>query len=205
VYGCLDVPLSALGERHAARGAALLASRPLDLVVSSGLERAEWGAALLREPRGLARRDEPDLRELERGEWAGLSFAELAERHPGEWEAWWRDPVHRRPPGGESLADLARRTLPRLEALAGEVPGGEIAVVAHAWVIRCAVCRSLSLPLELAPNLDLPPGGLVALDWPLQGASEAEPRSAAHPVLVGFNLDRAPDRTPSGASPRIEI
>lgn len=188
IYGCLDVPLSPLGERHALRCAALLAERPLRAVVSSGLARTEHGAALLRAPRDLPRRDEPELRELDRGEWAGLSFEQLEARHPGAWDSWRADPVQGRPPGGESLADLCSRALPPLEALVGEHGGGEVAVVAHSWVIRCTLCEALDLPLAAAARLDLPAGGLVALDWPVQSAG------IRRPVVVGFNLDRAPDR-----------
>lgn len=189
VYGDLDVPLAAEGEDQARRVARVLGPVPLAGVVSSGLERAEFGAALLRAGRGLARRDEPELREIRRGEWAGLGLDEIERRWPGGWARWWRDPASVRPPGGESLADLSARVVPALERLVAAHGAAELAVVGHSWVIRVAVCHALGLAPGAATRLDLPPGSMVALDWPEDAAGELE-----RPVLAGFAHDVPPDR-----------
>ena len=201
IYGALDVPLSELGEGQMRAAAERLAAERVDAVVSSGLARTEFGAALLRAPRGLARRDEPDLRELDRGEWAGLWKHELDARDPGAWERWWTDPAGTRPPNGESLTDLGERVLGCLNRLAREHAGGRVAVVAHSWVIRAVAGASLGLPIGATVRLDLPPGSLTAVDWPVGGlggggnggAAEGGGAGAPHPTLVGFNADRAPD------------
>ena len=77
IYGDLDVPLSALGREEARLAAERLSDLPLDAVLSSGLERAEYGASLMRAARDSERRDEPALREIHRGAWKGLDRAEL--------------------------------------------------------------------------------------------------------------------------------
>ncbi len=189
VYGDLDAPLSRRGEAEAQELAERLSDRPLAAVLSSGLARAEYGAAALRAGRLLERRDDRALLEIDRGEWRGLPLAEIEERWPGAWARWWADPDHDRPPGGETLADLMRRVVPCVEKLAREFPGAEVAVVAHSWVIRVAVCRALGLPSRAATRLDLPPSGLCILDWPC-----GEPGELCAPVLAGFAADSAPDR-----------
>jgi len=182
LYGGHDVPLSAMGEAQARAAAHLLAAESLAAVVSSGLSRAELGARLIREGRGLERRDEAALRELDRGDWLGLSYGEVPD---GLWDAWLAAPGSRRPPGGESLSDLSARVLPCLDALAAEHSGAGVAIVAHSWVIRVAICEALALSLDAAPRLAMPFGGLTILDW------TPSPRRV---VLAGLGTDRAPVR-----------
>lgn len=186
IYGDLDVPLSEAGRAQARAVGRAFRSHGLDAVVSSGLERAEYGAACLREGRALPRIDRPALRELHRGAWAGVAFAELEQREPGAWSAWHADPIHRRPPDGENLAELEARVVPALQALVEEYAGGAVAVVAHSWVCRLAACRALSLSLDHCAKLDCPPASVLALDW--SGASDA------HPVLAGFGVTEPPER-----------
>src|SRR5262245_38329927 len=103
IYGSLDVPLSERGRRETQAAVASLRGARLAAVASSGLGRTEYAASALRAGRGLPRRDDSALRELDRGEWAGLSLAELEARSPGSWRAWMQAPARTRPPGGESL------------------------------------------------------------------------------------------------------
>ena len=203
LYGCLDVPLSEPGRREAQRAAEIVAQIDLAAVFSSGLERAEFGAACIRAGRGLERRDEPALRELDRGEWAGLTFAELDRRDPGAYQRWSAAPHEVRPPGGENLTDLTRRVVPALARIAAEHRGAEIAIVTHSWVIRVAVCAALAVPPARCMRLDVSTGGMAVLDWPAGAEPEHEharvdgaedERGSLRPTLVGFGLDHAPDR-----------
>jgi broad specificity phosphatase PhoE len=180
IYGSLDVPLSAAGREEARRAARRLAGIPLGAVISSGLERTEHGAAYLRAARRLPRLDDRDLRELDRGAWAGLSLAELELRSPGSWSDWFRSPATRRPPGGESLEDLLARVRPRVLHWVALHPGAAVALVTHGWVIRVLVCHALGLALDLAPRLDIRTADVVVLDWP--GAAE-------RPELRSFAAD----------------
>lgn len=163
IYGSLDVPLSPGGRRQSERLAEALASLGIDEVVSSGLQRTEDTAAHLRARLGTVRRDDPELRELDRGSWAGLSQDELERREPGAWASWFGAPAASRPPGGESLEDLLRRVEPRLEHWVRECPGGSLAIVTHGWVVRVLVCRALGAGLDLAPRLDVRTGDASVL------------------------------------------
>jgi broad specificity phosphatase PhoE len=182
IYGALDVPLSDDGRREAERAARTLAGVHLAAVVSSGLARTEYLAAALRHGRRLERRDDSALRELERGAWAGLSLAELEARSPGALAAWFEAASHARPPGGESLGDLAARVGPRVAHWVHDHAGSALALVTHGWVIRVLVCRALRAPLELAPRLDVRTGDVSVLTW-------SDP--AGEPELEAFALDQA--------------
>ncbi len=189
IYGDLDAPLSAAGKFEARRVAEMLADVPLVAVVSSGLPRAEFGAASIRCGRNLSRRDEPALREIRRGEWGGLALTEIERRWPGSWARWWADPERERPPGGESLEDLSHRVMPCMTALSHEYTGGEVAIVAHSWVIRIIACAALGLSPGGAKHFDLAPGAVAILDVRGVCAGELTPQ-----VLAGFACDRPPNR-----------
>jgi broad specificity phosphatase PhoE len=183
IYGALDVPLSPRGMREGERVARTLEHVDLAAVVSSGLVRTEQAAARLRALRALERIDDPDLRELERGAWAGLALSELEALQPGAWSAWTRSPASSRPPAGESLTDLLARVRPRIEHWASAFPNRSIALVTHGWVVRVLVCHVLGASLDLAPRIDVRTGDIALLRWPT-----TPPRAA--PELEAFALDQ---------------
>lgn len=187
IYGSLDVPLSEQGRNEGLRVALALNGARIASVVSSGLERTEHMAKCLRQHRNLPRIDDPELREIERGEWAGWTRQELEARRPGAWAAWFANPAEARPPGGESLNDLLRRVLPRLEHWAHAALGHSIALVTHGWVLRVLICNALGAPLNSAPRLDIRTGDIVVLRWPARpnggAALEAFALGKKHPQL----------------------
>lgn len=167
IYGRLDVPLSERGLLQSRLVADALAEERLDAVVSSGLQRAEAAAALIRAGRpDLERQDEPRLTELDRGLWAGRRIEDLALDEPAAMERWRASRGAMQAPGGEAPQDLAARTLPVFDGLADRYPGGTVAVVAHLWVVRSALTACLGLPMAAAARIGLPPGGLCELAWP---------------------------------------
>jgi alpha-ribazole phosphatase len=83
----------------------------------------------------------------------GMAYADLPDLGPLTREAL----AERRPPGGESFADMAARVTPALVALAAEAArGGPVAVVAHAGTVRAGLALALgvvpaALAFEVAP------------------------------------------------------
>ncbi|HRV83140.1 MAG: histidine phosphatase family protein [Planctomycetes bacterium] len=166
LYGGMDVPLSGEGEAQAWAVARELREEVFDGVISSGLARAEFTAAILRSSRpDLVRIDRPKLAERSRGDWAGLSVDEIDARHPGGSNLWRSSHGMFTPPGGESVEQVFERVLGELDRLAGEYEHGAIAVVAHLWVVRCAVAAAIGLAPERVAHLAVPTSGRVRLSW----------------------------------------
>lgn len=186
IYGRLDVPLSERGLEQSERVAEAVRDVQLDAVVSSGLQRAEAAAALVRASHPHLRRvDDERFLELDRGDWASREIAELRETDHEAYRAWIDSRGAVQAPGGESPAELARRTEPAFRDWAERTAGGAVMIVAHLWVVRSAVASALGLPMERSPQLGLPPGGLVELSWPTEDRS-------ARPRLVTFGANRIP-------------
>lgn len=134
--GQADPPLSAVGEEQARDAAKRLADAGFTAVISSDLRRARRTADILAEVVGLPVSVDPDLREIDVGDWQGLTRPEIEAGWPGEL-AEWSEGRSESPPGGETRNHLAARARGALvRAAAGAEPGDRLLVVAHGALVR---------------------------------------------------------------------
>ena len=161
--GRSDPPLSPAGGQQAEQLAAWFRGKALTAVYTSPLQRCRATAEAVAHACALpAPIVCQDLRELDAGLWDGLTFAEIRERYPREYEQRGRDLAHTPPPEGESFAAAgARFSRCMAEVLAHS--RGEIAVVAHAGVIRAYVCQLLGKDPNSLLDLPQPYGGMTVL------------------------------------------
>ena len=138
-----DLPLSPPGRMQAFLLAQLLPQSLLAGVYHSGAQRAAQTAAFLSDaPTALT-----DWRELDMGQWEGLTFDEIRRRFPDEYARRGEDPEQFPPPGGETLADAADRAEAALRALLDQSEG-DVAMIAHAGINRLLLCRLSGKPLR---------------------------------------------------------
>lgn len=175
-YGATDVPLSELGRRQARAARLALPGDAWGLVFSSPLARA-WESARIVHPRSPVRLLD-DLREIDFGDWEGLSAEEIRVRDPVRYEDWRQ----RRPgfefPGGERRADFETRVGRAADAMLTSGVSSALVVV-HKGVIR-------SLARQVAGE-ELPDGA------PALGSVLQLTRSVSGAWFVG--------RNPSGPLP----
>ena len=134
IQGQTDVPLDAVGEDQARRLGRRWQGKSFDVVYSSDLSRAMRTAELALP--GQKPVPTPELREMDLGDWCGLSVAEVAARFPEEWKAFRSGSIECRASGGESRREVLRRTERFFEETARKHPGQEILVVTHGGVLR---------------------------------------------------------------------
>jgi len=150
--GQADPPLSPLGEEQARDAARRLRAGEFSRVVASDLQRARRTAELLAEALGLAVEIDPDLREIDVGDWTGLTRAEIDERAPGAL-ADWSEGRSESTPGGELRTDLTDRARAVLLRVAGQAGAGDRALlVTHGALIR-NLDRALGVAPHAMPNL----------------------------------------------------
>lgn len=132
--GQADPELSARGEEQAAQAAAALAGIPIDRVVSSDLSRARRTAAIVAgRLRITAIGVEAGLREVDVGEWSGLTRPEIEARWPRLLAAWSEGRLEATP-GGETLTALRARVtaaVSRMLESGGADGGATILVISH--------------------------------------------------------------------------
>lgn len=145
--GSIDVPLSLKGMEQIKRVAEFINSSPLTSVYSSPLSRALKSAELIAEPHGLRPVVIHDLRERNFGVWEGMSFDEIKEKYPEEFNAWAENPLKYSPVNGESTIEVRDRVIKAFEEILSH--GEErIAIVAHGGVNRIILCHIIGIPFE---------------------------------------------------------
>jgi broad specificity phosphatase PhoE len=112
------------------------------------LSRAFRSAEIIAESHGLTPLVNNGLRERSFGIWEGMSFIEIKEKHPVEFQAWAGNPLKYSPMGGESTLEVRERVIGALESILAGHHGDTIAVVAHGGVNRIILCHIMGMPLE---------------------------------------------------------
>ena len=138
--GQADVPLNERGRQQAAAAADDLAVHQVAAVYSSDLSRAIDTAALIARVHEVDVVTDPDLREIDQGEWEGLTTAEIKSRWP---HLWGPARHYRARPGGESPQQVRRRALAALKRVVDRYPGETVVVVSHGGTIRWISAEAL--------------------------------------------------------------
>ena len=128
--GHTDVPLDDEGRAQATALAALLRDQRIDAAVSSDLARAAETARIVLGARDLPLRLDPDWREMQFGDWEGLTWAQIRAANPNLDAGAATSVKAYTPRGGESFAELSERVERAVERVATEVPDDGVALVA---------------------------------------------------------------------------
>ena len=148
IQGQTDVPLHERGREQAKALAARLESVPLDRIYTSDLGRALETTRIIaaRQPQTVPILPMPELRECDYGRWAGLTYQEISERFPEDWEAWLRGGRIGNPTGGENFRSLQQRAGRVFDMAAREArEGGTVLISAHRGPLRGILCHALGL------------------------------------------------------------
>lgn len=163
--GQADPPLNATGEQQARDLAARLDGTAYAALYSSDLLRARQTAAALADHTGLPVRLDARLREVHHGEWDGLLVTEVQARYGDSWAERERSPGTARPPGGETVAEVADRVAAALDEIARLHAGTDVLVVSHGLALATALCRARGRPLREAHELVPPNAEAQVLPW----------------------------------------
>jgi broad specificity phosphatase PhoE len=145
-YGALDFALSETGRAEVARAAEYLAKEPLSAIYTSSLSRAVESARIIAAPKSTPIHIAPDLREMNFGELEGLTYDEIATRHPDIYRRWMDAPTEVLFPNGESFREMRVRVLQAFAAIQVESEGRTVAIVTHGGAIRILIAWALQMP-----------------------------------------------------------
>ncbi len=190
--GSIDVPLSEKGIIQIRQTAKFISeflkrddknvddrekmTKGLNAIYCSPLSRALKSAEIIAEPFGITPKIIPDLRERNFGIWEGMTFSEIRDKYPEEFEAWAGNPLIYCPIKGESTIEVRDRVIRALdEILNSPIEQKEdmlidnkgkdnslkayhaseqdhfrinVAIVAHGGVNRIILCHIMGIPLE---------------------------------------------------------
>ena len=138
--GHADPPLNGTGRRQAAELGERLAGGGLTAVVSSDLRRALETAEIVAARVGLPVTRHKGLREIDVGEFEGLTRAEIDVRWPeatARFEQTGRGWLQ-----GETVEAMSERAVSALLEVAADNQGGRVLAVGHGGTIRAALARA---------------------------------------------------------------
>lgn len=144
-----DTGLSATGLSQMASVAAYLKAEPIAAIYCSPLKRALESAQILANISHCTVEVVPGLRELDFGEFAGLTFDEISRRDPEFYRHWMNSATSVRFPKGEDFRDMRARVLKSVDSIRSERTGQTIAIVSHAGVNRLLIAHALGMPSRM--------------------------------------------------------
>lgn len=160
-----DVRLSDTGRHQAEAIAAYLEDGRIDAVVASPLRRALDTAAPLAKKHGLEVDIRPGFREMEFGDWEGLSWDDIEAADPDYAATWQADPGDNPCPGGETANGFCARAQEALAELLEEYAGRDLALFGHAGTSRAVLAQLLGRPYLEAFTFAQDYGCLNAAAW----------------------------------------
>lgn len=147
-YGQMDIPLSKKGKEQSIKSAQRLSGLGLDAILSSDLSRCLYITENINGFPADRILFEPALREIDFGNWQGLSWDEIEEKWPGQMQRRMSELATYRPPNGESLSDLWNRSKDVFFRCLDGYYGKRVAIVAHGGINRVFMCMLLGMDLQ---------------------------------------------------------
>ncbi len=125
-----------------------LKSEVISAVYSSDLRRARDTAAEIAKFHGLPVNVDPDLREMNQGDFEGLSFAEIRKSYSELLNEWLRRPESVRIPGGETLEEVQERAWRSIQRIIKTHQNQNIVAVSHNFTIITLLCKFKGIGLK---------------------------------------------------------
>lgn len=176
--GHTDIELNDFGRQQAKKVAAYLRDHEkVEAIYCSDLSRGRETAEIIGAELQLKVKCDPRWREICFGYWEGMTFNEVYEQYPREFDDWYKNTLQLKVPGGESFAELLERALPALTEMSVHHQG-TVVVVSHGGLIKMLV-NHLHGGNGLWDTY-LEPGSMTYLEW--QGGEFAV-------VKIGFKME----------------
>ncbi|MBC7294382.1 MAG: histidine phosphatase family protein [Thermoleophilia bacterium] len=162
LLGRSDLPLSETGRTQAERLRGLVPWGPGVKWLCSPLLRARQTVEIAAAGQAVAVEILPDLREVDFGQWEGLTFSEVSRQFPGEVEGWLSFAPEFAFPQGEPLEVFGNR-IRQLADLLATCEEDTVVAFTHGGVIRGLICHFLGLELRSYLLFDVAPGAVATL------------------------------------------
>lgn len=146
--GQTDVDLSPLGVEQAQKLAANFPVDKIEAVYASDLKRAMATAKCVADRFRLPVTPCKSLRELNFGDWEGLTYDEIVAKWPEALSNFFQHPDILKIPHGESFPELRARALACVEKIVAKHPEETVAVVAHGAILRTILTAALHMDLK---------------------------------------------------------
>lgn len=153
--GCTDIALSEEGIKQAQ----LLKDRlngEFDYIYASPLSRAFETANIIASVTDKKVAVANEIREINFGEWEGLTVNEISENYPEKFKIWRTDKVESKICGGDlSILNAANRAKKCILNIINDHKGKKIVIVAHGGIIKAALIGLLEWDMTMYHKMAL--------------------------------------------------
>lgn len=174
--GSTDLPLLPEGREDLAAIGPFLRRQNFDVILCSPQLRCRQSLEIL--DMGITAAICSELREIDFGDWEGLTFAEIQQRDAllvNQWATWSEDFTF---PGGEGIGAFLGRINEARQRIT-EQPAERLLIISHGGVIKQLICSFLGLGPDRHLAFEIQPGLCSVIDLHAEGG-----------VLVGLNQGR---------------
>jgi probable phosphoglycerate mutase len=133
------------------------------------MQRTRQTAETIAQRLGLDVRIEEGLRELDFGDWEGLTFAEVQDRHPDDLAAWLGSAKAKPTGSAESFTTLTHRVGVARDKLLARYSGRTVLVVSHVSPIKTLVRLALGAPPDSLYRMELSAASFCAVQYYADG------------------------------------
>lgn len=162
--GRTNLPLAQVGREQAERLALSLQNTRFDAVLVSPLQRALETARPIAKRCGMEMQTDERLREIDFGDWEGLTQQEIEQHFPRQWEQWVQDPATTRAGGtGES----ANQVFSRMKSVIvenSEKTLQRVLIVSHNTAIRLFFIGTFGMPFIRYRNIEIDNAKILVLE-----------------------------------------
>jgi probable phosphoglycerate mutase len=147
IQGSRDVELDEEGLEQAHELGRNLLRKGLKIskIRTSTQKRAVDTAKIVSADTGVGFIEVEGLEEINLGRWEGMTWGQVREMYPGDFDEWMNNREHSRAHGGESYAGMTQRVLEALDCIIRK-NNGYVMVVTRGAVIMCLFCRLSGTP-----------------------------------------------------------
>jgi alpha-ribazole phosphatase len=163
--GQSDVPLNENGRAQAQELAERLEGQPFTAIYTSDLQRARKTAEIIAATIHLPVTSEARLAEINQGEWEGQHVDAIKARYAKLWQQRTLNPANVRPPGGETVEEVAGRVYAALNSIAHLHPTGLVLIVSHGLALATVICKDRGLPIDQAYTVIPDNAKPLWVDW----------------------------------------
>ena len=149
IQGSCDTELNDTGIRQAEELSSKMLENKYNFskIYSSKQKRASKTAEILSKATNIEYAVIEGLEEMNLGVWEGLSWAEVKEKYPAEYEEWYINRRYTKTPKGESYEDMLKRVFAAIKNIIKE-NREDVVIVTHSAVIMSIRCFLTNTPFD---------------------------------------------------------
>ena len=161
----VDADLSETGVSQAEMWAKAISGFRIDVILSSDIKRCVTTASIISGHTETKPTTDKRLREIDLGEFQGLTWDDINKRWPDAMKKRMADPEGFRPPGGESIKDAAIRLQMLLDELTGFPLGSNILAISHSAAIKLIIALTIGIPFRNIFCIEQDTAAISVLDY----------------------------------------